>query len=104
MIQNAMFNVQTPAIQQIQSPNNELTKATPSESLKDFGSFLKDALNEVGQQEAATHTMSDQFMAGKVDVDQVMITSQQALLSLQLTTQVRNKAIEAYQEIMRTQM
>ncbi|MXO79424.1 flagellar hook-basal body complex protein FliE, partial [Paenibacillus sp. OT2-17] len=35
---------------------------------------------------------------------QVMITSQQALLSLQLTTQVRNKAIEAYQEIMRTQM
>ncbi|AOK92360.1 flagellar hook-basal body complex protein FliE [Paenibacillus sp. SEL1] len=104
MIQNAMFNVQTPAIQQIQSPNNELTKATPSESLKDFGSFLKDALNEVGQQEAATHQMSDQFMAGKVDVDQVMITSQQALLSLQLTTQVRNKAIEAYQEIMRTQM
>ncbi|MGW8956180.1 flagellar hook-basal body complex protein FliE [Paenibacillus sp. NPDC055715] len=104
MIQNAMFNVQTPAIQQVQSPNNELTKSTPSESLKDFGSFLKDALNEVGQQEAATHTMSDQFMAGKVDVDQVMITSQQALLSLQLTTQVRNKAIEAYQEIMRTQM
>ncbi|TKH43128.1 flagellar hook-basal body complex protein FliE [Paenibacillus sp. FSL R10-2782] len=104
MIQNAMFNVQTPAIQQTQSPNNELTKSTPSESLKDFGSFLKDALNEVGQQEAATHTMSDQFMAGKVDVDQVMITSQQALLSLQLTTQVRNKAIEAYQEIMRTQM
>ncbi|WP_431089414.1 flagellar hook-basal body complex protein FliE [Paenibacillus sp. 8b26] len=104
MIQNAMFNVQTPVIQQIQSPNNELTKSTPSESLKDFGSFLKDALNEVGQQEAATHTMSDQFMAGKVDVDQVLITSQQALLSLQLTTQVRNKAIEAYQEIMRTQM
>ncbi|MGM1020022.1 MAG: flagellar hook-basal body complex protein FliE [Bacillota bacterium] len=104
MIQNAMFNVQTPVIQQIQSPNNELTKSTPSESLKDFGSFLKDALNGVGQQEAATHTMSDQFMAGKVDVDQVMITSQQALLSLQLTTQVRNKAIEAYQEIMRTQM
>ncbi|MCC3381356.1 flagellar hook-basal body complex protein FliE [Paenibacillus farraposensis] len=104
MIQNAMFNVQTPAIQQIQSPNNELTKSTPSESLKDFGSFLKDALNEVGQQEAATHQMSDQFMAGKVDADQVMIASQQALLSLQLTAQVRNKAIEAYQEIMRTQM
>lgn len=94
MIQNAMFNVQTPAIQQTQSPNNELTKSTPSESLKDFGSFLKDALNEVGQQEAATHTMSDQFMAGKVDVDQVMITSQQALLSLQLTTQVETKRLK----------
>lgn len=104
MIQNAMFNVQTPVIQQIQSPNNELTKSTPSESLKDFGSFLKDALNEVGQQEASTHQMSDQFMAGKVDADKVMIASQQALLSLQLTAQVRNKAIEAYQEIMRTQM
>jgi len=34
----------------------------------------------------------------------VMIASEQALLSLQLTTQVRNKVVEAYQEIMRTQL
>jgi len=34
----------------------------------------------------------------------MMIASEQALLSLQLTTQVRNKVIEAYQEIMRTQI
>jgi len=33
-----------------------------------------------------------------------MISAQQALLSIQLTTQVRNKVVEAYQEIMRTQI
>ncbi len=43
-------------------------------------------------------------MLGQVDVDQVMISSEKALLSLQLASQVRNKVIEAYQEIMRTQI
>jgi flagellar hook-basal body complex protein FliE len=33
-----------------------------------------------------------------------MIASQQAELSLQLTSQIRNRVVEAYQEIMRTQL
>jgi len=33
-----------------------------------------------------------------------MIASEQATMALQLTTQVRNKAIDAYQEIMRISM
>jgi flagellar hook-basal body complex protein FliE len=48
--------------------------------------------------------MSDKFILGQVNVDQLMIASEQATLSLQLTTQIRNKVIEAYQEIMRTQI
>ncbi len=48
--------------------------------------------------------VTDRFMLGQADVSDVMIASQQAELSLALTSQVRNKVIDAYQEIMRMQM
>ena len=38
---------------------------------------------------------------GNVDLHEVMITSQKASITLNATMEVRNKAIEAYQEIMR---
>ncbi|MFF2014766.1 flagellar hook-basal body complex protein FliE [Paenibacillus sp. NPDC058177] len=69
-----------------------------------FGSYLENALNQVAAQEQQSKEMSNKFILGEVNVDEAMISSQQALLSLQLTTQVRNKVIEAYQEIMRTQI
>ncbi|MDO7905837.1 flagellar hook-basal body complex protein FliE [Paenibacillus sp. JX-17] len=103
MIQNTMLNL--PTVQPLQLQTTEAAKtSTPSESMKQFGAYLEDALQQVSQQEQASHTMNNKFMAGQVDVDQVMITSEQALLSLQLTSQIRNKAVEAYQEIMRTQI
>ncbi|WP_339225454.1 flagellar hook-basal body complex protein FliE [Paenibacillus sp. FSL H8-0332] len=69
-----------------------------------FGSYLENALNQVADQEQQAKDMSNKFVLGEVNIDEAMISSQQALLSLQLTTQVRNKVIEAYQEIMRTQI
>ncbi|CAM4313718.1 flagellar hook-basal body complex protein FliE [Paenibacillus macerans] len=77
---------------------------TPAESIKSFSSYLSDALDGVAAQETNAQTVNDQFMLGNASADQMMIASEQALLSLQLTTQVRNKVIEAYQEIMRTQI
>ncbi|MNB64178.1 Flagellar hook-basal body complex protein FliE [compost metagenome] len=71
---------------------------------KGFGAYLEDALNQVAAQEQNAKDMNNKFVLGEVNVDEAMIASQQALLSLQLTTQVRNKVIEAYQEIMRTQI
>ena len=45
------------------------------------------------------------MLTGKpVDLHQVMIAAEQAGLALQLTVQVRNKIIEAYQEISRMQV
>ncbi|MNJ40608.1 flagellar hook-basal body complex protein FliE [Paenibacillus fonticola] len=77
---------------------------SPSEAIKNFSSYLTDALNGVAAQESNVQRLNEQFLLGQANVDQVMIASEQALLSLQLTTQVRNKVIEAYQEIMRTQI
>lgn len=83
---------------------SKVGKQAPAESIKQFSSFLNDALNGVAAQEVNAQKVNERFLIGEVNVDQMMIASEQALLSLQLTTQVRNKVIEAYQEIMRTQI
>ncbi|GAB1155521.1 MULTISPECIES: flagellar hook-basal body complex protein FliE [Paenibacillus] len=103
MIQNNMFNTQV--VQPLQMQNASVSKtSTPAETIQSFGTYLQEALGSVATQETQAHEMSNQFLLGNVNVDQVMIASEQALLSLQLTSQVRNKVVEAYQEIMRTQM
>ncbi|WP_373229597.1 flagellar hook-basal body complex protein FliE [Cohnella sp.] len=80
------------------------TKATPAEATESFASFLKSAIDGVAAQEQNVHKVNEQFLIGEVDENKVMIASAQAELSLSLTSQVRNKVIEAYQEIMRMQM
>ncbi|GIO66820.1 flagellar hook-basal body complex protein FliE [Paenibacillus sp. FSL M7-1455] len=103
MIQNTMFNtlnVQPLKLQET-TPGG---KDTPAESLSKFGTYLENAISQIADQEKTSKDMSTKFMLGQVDVDQVMISSEKALLSLQLASQVRNKVIEAYQEIMRTQI
>lgn len=93
-------------IQSVQ-PGNAITskaQSTPAEVTQSFGDFLQQAIEEVGAQEKNAQVQTVKFMAGQADVSQVMIASQQAQLSLQLTTQIRNRVVEAYQEIMRTQV
>ncbi|OPA77591.1 flagellar hook-basal body complex protein FliE [Paenibacillus selenitireducens] len=100
MIQNTMLT----GIQPKLTPTVVNTQPTPAQATKQFSEFLGDALDQIDAQEKNVHQMSDKFILGQVNVDQLMIASEQATLSLQLTTQIRNKVIEAYQEIMRTQI
>ncbi|RCX21313.1 flagellar hook-basal body complex protein FliE [Fontibacillus phaseoli] len=102
MIQAMNFNT-LKSIDSAVTPKSPVSP-TPAESIKEFSSFLTDAINGVAAQEKNVGTMNEKFLLGEVSADQVMIASEQAMLSLQLTTQVRNKVIEAYQEIMRTQI
>jgi len=103
LIQN---NINMNMIQRLETATEPIKPAvtSPSEAIKSFSSYLTDALNGVAAQESNVQRLNEQFLLGEANVDQVMIASEQALLSLQLTTQVRNKVIEAYQEIMRTQI
>ncbi len=83
---------------------NAASKATPAEVTQDFGSFLQDAIDGIAAQEHKVHETTDKFIIGQADVSELMIISEQAKLSLQLTTQIRNKVIEAYHEVMRMQV
>jgi flagellar hook-basal body complex protein FliE len=102
LIQNLLIGTQ--AVQPLAMKSVAAESSAVQESGQSFGSYLENALNQVADQEQHAKDMSNKFVLGEVNIDEAMISSQQALLSLQLTTQVRNKVIEAYQEIMRTQI
>ena len=81
-----------------------IEQKTPAELTQSFGQYLQAALDNVSAQEKNVHKLNDQYLVGQVDVTKVLIAAEQAQLSLQFTSQVRNKVVEAYQEIMRMQI
>lgn len=68
----------------------------------DFGKALKSALDQVNETQQAARSLSDKFDAGdpKIDMAEVMVAIQKANVSFQAVTQVRNKLVSAYQDIM----
>ncbi|MCD1257824.1 flagellar hook-basal body complex protein FliE [Paenibacillus athensensis] len=72
---------------------------------KKFGAFLSDAINNLNQQQQTVDQLNESFVKGELsDVHQLTIASEKASIGLELTVQVRNKVIEAYQDIMRMQL
>lgn len=70
-----------------------------------FASYLKDALNQVGSLENQARAAAMDLAVGDMSqIHQVMIAYEKASLALSLTIEIRNKMVEAYQEIMRIQM
>jgi flagellar hook-basal body complex protein FliE len=73
-----------------------------SEVSDQFSTYLSGAIADLNKQQAAVDQLNTQFVKGEMsDVHKLMIASEKASLGLELTVQVRNKVIEAYQEIMR---
>lgn len=71
----------------------------------DFAALLQTALGGVNRDQATAEAAEQALAAGQAaDVGQVVITAEQARLSLDLTIAVRNKLLDAYQEIMRLPM
>ncbi len=81
-------------------------KAGPTaSSLDSFGQVLDDALSKLSQKELAANQAIASLAAGEdVELHQVMLAMQEADIAFQLATQVRNKLVEAYQEVMRMQV
>lgn len=70
-----------------------------------FAEALSSTLAEVNQAQLAADDAAQQVAAGETkNLHDAMIKLEEADLSLRLMVQVRNKAVEAYQEIMRMQV
>ncbi|KAF0863601.1 flagellar hook-basal body complex protein FliE [Pseudomonas sp. LD120] len=67
-----------------------------------FADMLGQAVNKVSDTQQASNQLASAFEIGKsgVDLTDVMISSQKASVSFQALTQVRNKLVQAYQDIM----
>lgn len=84
---------------------SHLGEDQPAKTVPAFGEYLKNALGEVNSLQQESSNMSKALAAGQVeDISQVVIAAEKADIALQLTLAVRNKAVEAYQEIMRMQV
>lgn len=80
----------------------------PTESTqagKAFSQFLSEAIADVNTLQNKAEKASLDLAAGKLqDVSQAVIAAEKAAIAMQLTMQVRNKVVDAYQEVMRMQV
>lgn len=96
-----------PALARLQASGGIADLGAPKPSVggkeEDFGKMLMNALEEVNGAQADAKGMQQDFLSGRRDVDihDVMIAQEKASTAMQLTMTVRNKALEAFQEINR---
>jgi len=77
----------------------------PKSDGSEFASSLKNAINSVDQLQKESDLKMQQLATGQnTNIHETMIAAEKADIALRLMVQVRNKMIEAYQEIMRMQV
>ncbi|MCS7023394.1 MAG: flagellar hook-basal body complex protein FliE [Bryobacteraceae bacterium] len=70
-----------------------------------FASILEKALGHVSAMEAESRQKVDRFLRGEEqELHDMMLSVQRASLTFDLFLQVRNKVMQAYQEVMRMQL
>lgn len=94
-------------IRGVGAPPNEIAKAAgangavqaPADS---FANVMKQGLDQVNQTQARAADLATQFERGVpgVELPQVMLEMQKASVSFRAITEVRNRFVNAYQEIM----
>ena len=92
------------AATKLEQPGRILGNDRPdaAEGAKSFGDFLTDAIGEVESANKTAQALGTAFALGEpVEVHDVTLAFAKAELSLRLFLGLRNKIIEAYQEIMR---
>lgn len=99
------MRIDRPSLQIIDPAQVPVPSLKPTAS-DDFGTTLMDALKDVNQSQQESRQAQNALMAGQpgVEIHDVLIAAERASIGMQLTMQVRNKVLEAYQEIARMQV
>jgi len=93
------------AVSQLVQPQGVKETSQVGGALNDFGQVLSNAINTLGQKESTANQAVASLAAGEdIELHQVMIAMQEADISFQLAMEVRNKVVDAYQEVMRMQV
>ena len=84
---------------------NNISKNTAAESDAKFSDVFSDVYNLAENTDAADKESVLSLLTGDVDdISSVMIDSQKAEIALSLTLEIRNKLLEAYNEVMNMQV
>ncbi|MGM0676722.1 flagellar hook-basal body complex protein FliE [Ectothiorhodospira marina] len=81
--------------------NREIQPGQP-----DFSTMLRESLDKVSETQKSSSELATRFEMGDPDVDlpQVMVAKQKASVAFEATTQIRNRLVSAYQDIMNMQV
>lgn len=72
---------------------------------KEFGDLFTEAVGKVESYQANAEASANRFMNGETEeIHQVILAGQRADIAFETFLQVRNKCVQAYQEVMRMQM
>ena len=83
-------------------PANGANQAKPSVSADGKGNFFEELVSKVGDLQSQADSKIKNMVTGESrELHEVMLAVEKANISFQFLTQVRNKAMEAYQEIMK---
>lgn len=83
----------------------ELKKVNNNSDNISFRDILKNELDKVNDIQLNAEQATQDLLTGKAtDIHQVLISTEEARLSLELAVQIRNKLVDAYQEISRMQI
>jgi flagellar hook-basal body complex protein FliE len=82
-----------------------LDPAAPTQQAVGFGAWLAQSLGRVNQDLVHADEGLQQLASGETqNLHQVMIALEEARIGVQLLVQVRNRLLDAYQDILRMQM
>lgn len=87
-------------LQQVAFNTNKTVKP---KSQRDFGKVIKGAVDRVNGLEREANRSIVDLLNGKADIHETMINLQKVDISMRLLLSIRNKAVEAYREIMHMQ-
>lgn len=100
-----IFIQRTSPGQQLSEFQSKVKKDESKSAGADFGEVLNKALEDVNEAQKISSEEIQKVVSGELqDVHSAMVAMQKANLSFQMMMQVRNKLVDAYQEIMRMQV
>jgi flagellar hook-basal body complex protein FliE len=84
---------------------DQTAPATQPAGTQGFGGMLSNAISSLEQTQTDAAGASQSLIAGTAtDPTQVVMSVERARLAMQLASQIRNKAVEAYTDIFHTQV
>jgi len=98
------FKVYSDIARMMPSPAMPKPAAPPAQPGGGFGKLLNEAIQQVNDVEKGSQGELQKFLSNESDLHSVMIALEKADLSFQTMMQVRNKIVQAYQEIMKSQV
>ena len=77
------------------------TKPAPQEGERSFKEILQDSLQSVNQLQKDADQVLEKYTKGEASQDQVMVAFKKAQIAFEAMLQIRNKLVDAFEEIQR---